>query len=130
MAIRFNYSESTLAKNLDNMGEQMGAAILCYADTKAGKIEGAMRAKPKDHPWKDQTNRAKVSLTAKVTWPEPDIIRITLAHGVYYGYYLEGLHLEFGEEKKHAMIGPTVDKYAPEIVEEMQYVMSKIKIRK
>ena len=91
MAIRFNYSESTLAKNLDDCAVRMGAIILRYAETKAAVIEADMKV---NRPWNDDTGAAKASLRASVTLPEPDIVRITLAHGVYYIYYLEGLHLE------------------------------------
>ena len=118
MAIKFRYNESTLGKNLDRMAERAGAAILLYAGTKAKVIEGDMKV---NRPWTDQTGQAKATLNTSVSTPDAETVRITLAHGVDYGIWLELAH-----EKNFAVIAPTINRFAPEIVEDLQGIMAKM----
>ena len=118
MAITFSYSESTLGKNLDKVAERAGAVVLLYAGTKAQIIESDMKV---NRPWNDRTGAAKAELRTAVTRPEQDIVRITLAHGVNYGIFLELAH-----EKKNAIIAPTIDKFAPEVVEDLQGIFGEM----
>lgn len=120
MAFELKYNESTLNKNIDKMSTKLGALILMYAATKASKIQANMKLK---RPWTDRTGMAKAMLNAKVSQPNDTIIRITLAHGVEYGIWLELAH-----EKRFAIIAPTIREEAPRIVEELQNIMSKIKL--
>lgn len=119
MAITFRYSESTLGKNLDAAAERMGAAVLLYAGTKAKVIESDMKV---NRPWTDQTGAAKAELNTSVSQPEPNIVRITLAHGVDYGIWLELAH-----NKNFAILAPTVRKFAPEVVEDLKGIMGNMK---
>lgn len=120
MAFRLNYNESTLKRNLDNMGPKMGAMILMYAATRASEIEAKMKV---NRPWTDRTNMAKATLRARVSQPNNNTIRITLSHGVEYGIWLELAH-----EKNYAIIAPTVREEGPRIVEDLNNLMSKIKL--
>ena len=54
---------------------------------------------------------------------ELQIVRITLAHGVEYGIWLELAH-----EKNYAIIAPTVREEGPRIVEDLDNLMSKLKL--
>jgi phosphopantothenoylcysteine synthetase/decarboxylase len=119
MAISFRYKESTLAKNLDSAAERMGAAVLLYAGTKASKIEADMKV---NRQWTDQTGAAKANLNASVSQPNPNIVRITLAHGVNYGIWLE-----LAKEKKYAILAPSVRKFAPEVIEDLKGIMGQMK---
>lgn len=120
MAFQLNYNESTLKKNLDNMSVKLGAVILMYSATKASEIESKMKIK---RPWTDRTGMAKALLSAKVSQPDKNTVRITLAHGVNYGIWLELAH-----EKNYAIIAPTVKEEGPRIVEDLNNLMSKLKL--
>ena len=66
---------------------------------------------------------AKAMLSAKVPQPSQNIVRITLAHGVSYGIWLELAH-----EKNYAIIAPTIREEGPRIVEDLGDLMSKLKL--
>lgn len=120
MAFRLDYDESTLKKNLDKMSEKLGAAVLMYAATKASDLQSKMKL---NRPWTDRTNMAKALLSAKVSQPDKDRIRITLAHGVDYGIWLE-----LANEKNYAIIAPTIREEGPRVVEDLNNLMSKLKL--
>lgn len=120
MAFQLNYNESSLKKNLDNMSVKLGAVVLMYAATKASEIESKMKV---NRPWTDRTGMAKALLTAKVSQPSDRLIRITLAHGVEYGIWLE-----LANEKNYAIIAPTIDQEGPRIVTDLDDLMSKLKL--
>ena len=119
MKIRFDRNKDTLEKGLAKMLEGAAPVILKYAETKAKVIESEMK---KDRPWTDQTGSAKARLNTSVSTPNENTVRITLAHGVNYGIWLE-----LAKEKKYAVIAPTLKKMAPEIVEDLQGIMEKMK---
>lgn len=120
MAFTIDYSSSSLSKNLDKMGVKLGAVLLMYSATKAEEIESKMKI---NRPWTDRTNMAKVTLNAKVSQPDSNTIRITLAHGVSYGIWLELAH-----DKNYAIIAPTIREEGPRIVEDLGDLMSKLKL--
>lgn len=120
MALEINYNQSSLSNGIDNMGPKLGAVILMYAATKAIELEAKMK---QNRPWTDRTGMAKATLNAKVSQPSDSIIRITLAHGVEYGMWLELAH-----EKNYAVIGPTVEQEGPRMVSDLDNLMSKLKL--
>ena len=135
MGAKFPYKESTMYKRLGDLSG-MAHVVLNYARTKASVIEADMKV---ERPWTDQTGAAKARLTAKVSSFNANIVRITLAHGVDYGVYLEGYKPdgtemarysgaagELGSEKKHAIIAPTVKKFSAEIVEDLEGIMERV----
>ena len=117
--LKFDYDQSKLSQNMSNFSVKIGAAVLMYAHTQAVKIESSMK---RNRPWTDRTGIAKATLRTVVTRPSENIIRITLAHGVNYGIWLELAH-----EKKYAIIAPTLEKEAPKVVDGLSNLMSKIK---
>lgn len=120
MAFKLDYDKSTLNKNLDKMSVKLGATLLMYASTKASELQSKMKL---NRPWTDRTNMAKTMLNAKVSKPDKDTIRITLAHGVDYGIWLELAH-----GKNYAIIAPTVREEGPRIISDLNNLMSKIKL--
>ena len=120
MAFRLNYNSSTLKNNLDKMSTKLGAVILMYAATKASEIESKMK---QNRPWTDRTGMAKALLSTRVSQPNTDTIRITLAHGVDYGIWLE-----LANEKNYAIIAPTIKEEGPRIVGDLNDLMSKLKL--
>lgn len=120
MAFKLDYDESSLKKNLDKMSVKLGAVVLMYASTKASELQSKMKL---NRPWTDRTGMAKALLNAKVSQPNKSTIRITLAHGVNYGIWLELAH-----GKNYAIIAPTIREEGPRIVEDMNNLMSKLKL--
>lgn len=120
MAFTLDYNSSTLSKNLDKMAVKLGAVLLMYSATKAEEIQYKMKA---NRPWTDRTNMAKTLLNAKVSQPDKNTIRITLAHGVDYGIWLELAH-----GKNYAIIAPTIREEGPRIIEDLGDLMSKLKL--
>ena len=120
MAFQLDYDKSTLKKNLDKMSVKLGAVVLMYASTKASEIQAKMKI---NRPWTDRTGMAKALLNAKVSQPNKNTVRITLAHGVDYGIWLELAH-----GKNYAIIAPTVRDEGPRIVEDLNNLMSKLKL--
>lgn len=120
MAFQLDYNNSNLKKNLDKMSVKLGAVILMYSATKASEIQAKMKI---NRPWTDRTGMAKALLNAKVSQPNDNTIRITLSHGVNYGIWLELAH-----EKNYAIIAPTIREEGPRIVEDLNNLMSKLKL--
>lgn len=120
MAFQLDYNNSDLKKNLDKMSVKLGAVILMYSATKASEIQAKMKI---NRPWTDRTGMAKALLNAKVSQPNNNTVRITLSHGVNYGIWLELAH-----EKNYAIIAPTIREEGPRIVEDLNNLMSKLKL--
>lgn len=120
MAFRIDYNSSTLSRNLDRIAERLGAVILMYSATKAQEIQYKMKV---NRPWTDRTGMAKTLLSAKVSQPDRNTIRITLAHGVSYGIWLELAH-----GKNYAIIEPTIREEGPRIVEDLDNLMSRLSL--
>ncbi len=120
MAFKLDYGASNLKKNLDDMSVKLGAVVLMYASTKASELQAKMQM---NRPWTDRTGAAKATLRARVSRPNENTIRITLAHGVPYGIWLE-----LANEKNYAIVAPTVREEGPRIVEDLSGLMSKLKL--
>lgn len=120
MAFRLDYSGSGLSKGLGNFGPKFGAMILMYASTKASELESKMKV---NRPWTDRTNMAKMTLSAKVSQPSSNIVRITLAHGVDYGIWLE-----LANGKNYAIVAPTIREEGPRVIEDLSNLMNKIQL--
>ena len=120
MAFKLDYNQSDLKKNLDKMSVKLGAVVLMYAATKASELQAKMKT---NRPWTDRTGMAKALLNAKVSQPSKNIVRITLAHGVKYGIWLELAH-----EKNYAIIAPTIREEGPRIVKDLNNLMPKLKL--
>lgn len=120
MAFQLDYQGSSLNKKLGVLGTKMGAMILMYASTKASELESKMKV---NRPWTDRTNMAKMTLNAKVSQPSSEVVRITLAHGVDYGIWLE-----LANGKNYAIIAPTIREESPRVVEDLNNLMSKIQL--
>lgn len=118
----FDYSSSTLKKNLGNFGLKIGAALLMYSATKAVEYESYMKV---NRPWVDRTGMAKATLNVKVSRPNENKIRLTFAHGVEYGIWLELAH-----EKNYAIVAPTINAKGSDFVDGVKNIMSKVTVIK
>ena len=114
MAFKLDYNQSDLKKNLDKMSVKLGAVVLMYAATKASELQAKMKT---NRPWTDRTGRAKQSLNSSWKWVG-DVARVELSHGVYYGIYLE-----LCNEKRYAIIKPTIDIISPQAIRGLNKIL-------
>ena len=119
MAITFEWKTNTLSKNFAQFQTKLAAVVLMYMATKATKVEADMKM---NRPWTDRTGMAKATLNARVSQPSNTVIRMTLAHGVDYGIWLELAH-----NKNYAIVGPTITKEGPRITDELNDIFSQLK---
>lgn len=97
-----------LFDNISTMTTRAPMGIRIYCETAAKHLEGEAKKKA---PWTDRTGQARQRLTAYVTEFSPGVCEITIAHGVWYGVFLELAH-----EKKYATIMPTIKQESKEVL--------------
>ena len=110
----FKFDASSLIKGLSEREIKTRASIGLYADTVAKKMESYAKT---NKPWIDRTGRAKQSLNSSWKW-KGDVARVELSHGVDYGVYLE-----FCNEKRYAIIRPTIDTISPEAIKGLNKIL-------
>lgn len=119
-ASNFTINVNELSQNLDEFQGRLKYAVQMYASTKANELEALMKANRK---WTDRTGMAKARLNASISEPDENTIRITLAHGVEYGIWLE-----LANEKNFAIIAPTLSQQGPRVIEGLNDLMNEIKL--
>ncbi len=119
-ASNFTINVDELSQNLDEFQDRLKYAVQMYASTKANEFEALMKANRK---WTDRTGMAKARLNASISEPDENTIRITLAHGVEYGIWLE-----LANEKNFAIIAPTLSQQGPRVIEGLNDLMNEIKL--
>ena len=110
----FKFDASNLIKGLAEREIKTRAALGLYADTVAKKMETHAKS---NKPWVDRTGRAKQSLNSSWKWVG-DVARVELSHGVYYGIYLE-----LRNEKRYAIIKPTIDIISPQAIRGLNKIL-------
>lgn len=105
-----------MKKNLEQIPERTSAALYAYGRTAAASLQGEAQ---RNRPWTDRTAQARQRIKGYCVKTDTGI-RIYLAHGVDYGVYLE-----FANEKKYAVIYPTLRRKGPEIIAAAVKVVSR-----
>lgn len=105
-------------EKLEALKPRIIPAVKALAEAQAVELESYMKRK---RPWTDRTGRAKLGLSATVSQPSETMFRITLSHGVTYGKWLE-----LANEKKYAIIKPTIDTKGKESYKVFQDFMDKV----
>ena len=108
---------SKLLANLENAETKSQVAIRMFAQEGAKKFENHAK---KNRPWTDRTGMARKSLNA-TTEKRDNGIRITLAHGVDYGLWLELAH-----EKRFAIVKPTIELRGNEVLKGYADLLNKM----
>lgn len=103
----FRFDASKLVKGLSERELKLRASLNLYGDTVAKKMEAHAKSNRK---WQDRTGDARKSLRGN-SEPWGNGVRVSISHNVKYGVYLE-----FCNERRYAILKPTVDKIAPEAV--------------
>lgn len=97
--------------NPQKAAKQVRAAIGAYADTAAKKMEAEAK---RNAPWQDRTGNARNSIQGNFGWQGNKAV-ISLSGNKEYSVYLELAH-----EKKYAILKPTIDRNAPEVIKGYQ----------
>lgn len=93
--------DDKLRPKLEGAKERFPAGCMMLAHSEAQRLKATMQLNRK---WTDRSGEAKRQLSARVSKPSSNVIRITLSHGVDYGKYLE-----FAHGKRYAIIEPTIN---------------------
>lgn len=93
--------------NFKAVENKVRAAIGVFADTAAKKMEGEAKS---NAPWTDRTSNARNSIRGEFGWKGNKAI-ITLSGNMEYSVYLE-----LAKEKRHAILVPTIQRNAPEVL--------------
>lgn len=102
----FNFNADGMVKGLNTLLSKTEMAVMMYAETASKQLEGHAKV---NAPWTDRTGAARNRLRS-YTEHRPRAIRIVLAHGVSYGIWLE-----LANEKRFAIIQPTIDLKSGEV---------------
>lgn len=105
MAVRIDATQ--IEKWLDSSESKSQIAIKMFAQEGAKKFENYAKI---NRPWTDRTGHARQRLTGYVE-TFSDKTRINIAHGVYYGVYLE-----LCNEKRFAILQKTVNALSTEVL--------------
>lgn len=112
------FDTKEIESNLDNLiNSKVDMAVKIYAETTATKLESYMKS---NRRWQDRTGMAKARLTC-VSNPIDHGYRLALAHGVDYGIWLE-----LANEKRFAIIQPTLQSQSGEILSGLQNLLDKL----
>jgi len=104
-------------RNLQNWAERRRAATIALAHRWAGDLEGKMKTEQAAGTyWINRTHNALLELSGQASVGR-DAVRIVLAHGVDYGVYLE-----LARDGQNAILGPTLNAAAPEILDSYRKV--------
>ena len=103
----FKFDASKLMSGLVERELKTKVALGLYADTVAKQMEAHAKT---NYPWIPRSGRAHQSLNSSWKWVG-DVARIELSHGVDYGIYLE-----FCNERKYAIISPTINYISPKAI--------------
>lgn len=118
MAVKVEYEQ--VYQNLVKLGSKFDAAVQLLAENGAQKMEAYAK---QNRRWRDRTGNARQRL--KGSWKRAKGgYKIQIAHGVNYGVWLE-----FTNERKYAILMPTVGKVGyGEIVPAFNNLLDKIKL--
>lgn len=99
----------------DAYADAIHRAVRTLADRYAPEIEAYMKV---NAPWTDRTANARQTLYSEVQDVVRQYVDIVLAHGVEYGVYLE-----LSNAGTYAIIGPSLDYFAPRIFQDVVSLM-------
>lgn len=99
----------------DAYAQAVHDAVKALADRYAPEIEAYMK---QNAVWTDRTANARQTLYTEVEDVSLQMASIILSHGVEYGIYLE-----LSNAGEYAIIGPTMDVFAPRIWQDVVNMM-------
>lgn len=112
----FKIDPSNLLKGLSDLDQRKHKAIDKYADAAGKKLKAEAK---RNAPWTDRTGLARQTISSGKEW-ENDKCNIYVAGNQKYSPYLE-----FANEKKYAILYPTLKKLEYEIIQGMNKILEK-----
>lgn len=109
----FDFSE--IEQNILSIPEKTVKAVEKYGETVGTQME---RYAKQNRPWTDRTGQARQRLHSYVERPEKYVVNIYLSHGVDYGE-----SLEYGHEKRYAIVYPTLRRYAKKVMHGLKEIL-------
>lgn len=113
----FKLDVTQVVKGLTRLDPRENRALQMYVETVASDFEGYAK---ENRPWTDRTSRARQGLTGYVKRTDKGY-RIILAHTVDYGIWLELVN-----EKRFAILEPTVRLKGPEAVQGLSHLLKRM----
>ena len=110
----FKFDASNLIKGIAEREIKTRAALGLYADTVAKKMETHAKS---NYKWTPRSGAAHQRLNSSWKWIG-DVARVELSHGVHYGIYLE-----FCNERRYAIIKPTIDIISPQAIRGLNKIL-------
>lgn len=110
----FKFDISNVTKGLAEREIKTKAALKVYGDTVGKKMEVHAKSNRK---WTDQTGNARNGLQGGAE-STGNGVRCKIQHGVYYGIYLEMCN-----ERRYAILEPTVKAIAPEAIKGLANIL-------
>ena len=111
----FKIDASKLIKGLAEREIKTKAALNLYGNTVSKQMESYAKS---NAPWVNRTGSARQRLHAEDPKWLGNTLRLTLAHGVDYGVYLE-----FCNERKYSVIAPTINYISPKAIKGLKNIL-------
>lgn len=86
LKIGIDVDVSEVTGDIESLKKILKAQLDIIGDITARNMEVYAKA---NKPWKNRTGDAQNLLNGKSTWESDDMLDMAIAHGVYYGVYLE-----------------------------------------
>jgi hypothetical protein len=115
----FKLDSSKLEKGIELFEDRVMIAVRMYGETAALKLEGYAKVHA---PWKNRTGHARQRLKGVLERKSSTVYRIKLSHGVDYGPWLE-----LANNKKYAIIQPTIDLKSQEVFNGLDRLFDKMR---
>lgn len=103
----FKFDSSKLMKGLAEKEIKTRAALGLHADSTAKKMEAHAKT---NYKWTPRSGQAHQTLNGTWKWMG-NVARVELSHGASYGIWLE-----LCNEKRYAIIKPTIDLISPQAI--------------
>lgn len=110
----FKFDASKLVKGLAEREIKTKVALGLYADTTAKKMEAHAKS---NYKWTPRSGQAHQTLNGTWKW-HGSVARVELSHGASYGVYLE-----FCNEKRYAIVKPTIDLISPQVIRGLSNIL-------
>jgi hypothetical protein len=86
LKIGIDVDVSEVTGDIESLKKILKAQLDIIGDITARNMEVYAKS---NKPWKNRTGDAQSLLNGKSSWESDDILDMAIAHGVYYGVYLE-----------------------------------------
>ena len=86
LKIGIDVDVSEVKGDIESLKKILKAQLDIIGDITARNMEVYAKS---NKPWKNRTGDAQSLLNGKSTWESNDVLDMAIAHGVYYGVYLE-----------------------------------------